>query len=156
MTKAKKKVGRPRLAPQERKARNLTFRSRNDLYESLQAEAEKTGHSLSEEIERRLERSFHISDPILADLAGKEGPVILRLITEILLKATRDNKNWYENRELVETVSSAASLVIARVAGLLDDALSPDGISGDSKMESAKQRGRELAQSALRDAGLPY
>jgi hypothetical protein len=155
MTKAKKKVGRPRLAPQERKARNLTFRSRNDLYESLQAAAERTGHSLSEEIERRLEGSFQDSDPILVALAGKEASIILRLIAVILLQTTRDNKSWYENRELVETVSSAASLVIARVAGLFDDALSPEDPL-DSKIKSAKQQGRELAQNILRDAGLPY
>src|SRR5262245_47096270 len=153
-TKAKKKPGRPQLAPRERKAQNITFRSRKDLYEQLQAKAAKTGHSLSETIERHLERALRASDPILARLTGEEGPAILRLITEILLKATRDNKSLYENRELVETVSSAATLVIARVAGLFDDASSPDDTSAD-KIESARQRGRELAQSILREAGLP-
>jgi hypothetical protein len=155
VTKEKKRLGRPRLAPQERKAQNITFRSRPDLYKDLQAAVKRTGYSLSEEIERRLEASFRDSDPILTALAGKEASVILRLITEILLKATRDNKSWSENRELVETVGSAASLVITRVAGLFDDALSVDDTLAD-KIKSARQRGRELAQSTLRDAGLPY
>jgi hypothetical protein len=152
MTKAKKKVGRPQIAPQERKVRNVTFRSRNDLYEALQAAAAKTGRSLSEEIERRLEGSFQASDPIITALAGKEASVILRLIAVPLVQATRDHQDWHENRALTETVSSAASLVIARVSGMFDDQSSTD----EATLKAAKQRGRELAQNALRDVGLPY
>ena len=140
MTRAKKKLGRPRLAPQERKAQNITFRSRPDLYKDLQAAVKGTGYSLSEEVERRLKETFRDSDPIFTALAGKEASIILRLIAEILLKVTRDNQNWYENRELAETTSSAASLIIARVAGVFD-ALSADDASADSKIQSAKERG---------------
>jgi hypothetical protein len=154
LTVTKKKAGRPRLDPQEKKVRNFNFRGRNQLHERLQAATEVTGYSLSEEIERRLERSFQ-SDPILDALAGREASTILRLIAVILLQANPENKSWYENRELVETVSSAASLIMARVAGLFDDPLSADETPAD-KIKLARQRGRELAQSTLRDAGLPF
>src|SRR4051812_40741487 len=45
--------------PAERKRNNLTFRARDRLKASLEAEAGNNGRSVSEEIEHRLERSFN-------------------------------------------------------------------------------------------------
>jgi hypothetical protein len=161
VTGRKKKAGRPPLPPTHRKARNLTFRSRDDLYEELQAAAAKSGRSLSEEIERRLEKSFSSSDPLLSVLAGKEAGVILRLVAVVLLQATLESKSWFENRELVETVSGAADVIIARVAGVFEEEVASDDtrkqpLAVEPIAKTPKLRGRELAENILRDAGLPY
>jgi predicted HicB family RNase H-like nuclease len=55
---AKKRIGRPPKAKEDRKAVNFTFRSRGQMRERLQAAAIAVGRSISEEIEFRLERSF--------------------------------------------------------------------------------------------------
>jgi predicted HicB family RNase H-like nuclease len=55
---AKKRIGRPPKAKEDRKAVNFTFRSRGQMRERLQAAAIAAGRSISEEIEFRLERSF--------------------------------------------------------------------------------------------------
>jgi predicted HicB family RNase H-like nuclease len=55
---AKKRIGRPPKAEEDRKAVNFTFRSRGQMRERLQAAAIAAGRSISEEIELRLERSF--------------------------------------------------------------------------------------------------
>lgn len=53
-----KRIGRPPLLAEQRKSRNLTFRTRNGMRERLEAAAHKAGRSISEEIESRLEMSF--------------------------------------------------------------------------------------------------
>ena len=50
--------GRPRLSDVERKSRNLTFRVRDGLREKLAEAAQRSGRSVSEEIEYRLQLSF--------------------------------------------------------------------------------------------------
>ena len=55
---SKRKVGRPRKPEPERTGGNLTFRLRNGLRPLLAASARERGHSLSEEVERRLWGSF--------------------------------------------------------------------------------------------------
>jgi predicted HicB family RNase H-like nuclease len=50
--------GRPPLSAEQKKDRNLTFRTRNGLREKLAAAAEAHGRSISEEIEHRLNESF--------------------------------------------------------------------------------------------------
>lgn len=68
---AKKKVGRPSKYANPRLT--LTFRLQQDRYEAIKAEAEKNGRSISEEIERRLDRisewekSFESAHRLLRD-----------------------------------------------------------------------------------------
>ena len=59
---AKKRIGRPPKAKEDRKAVNFTFRSRGEMRERLQAAAAASGRSISEEIERRLDWSFQQED----------------------------------------------------------------------------------------------
>jgi Arc-like DNA binding domain len=59
---AKKRIGRPPKAKEDRKAVNFTFRSRGDMRERLRAAAAASGRSISEEIERRLDWSFREED----------------------------------------------------------------------------------------------
>lgn len=53
-----KKRGRPPKPADERKGHNLTFRTRANLRERLEEAAEKSGRSVTEEVELRVERSF--------------------------------------------------------------------------------------------------
>jgi hypothetical protein len=68
-----KRAGRPPIPEEERRSRNLTFRSRGKLHEQLQAAAAASGRSISEEIERRLDQSFWYDDVVgsaeIAELA---------------------------------------------------------------------------------------
>jgi hypothetical protein len=52
------KLGRPPKREGERLTKNRTFRVRGTLDEQLEAAAQETGRSVSEEIEHRLEQSF--------------------------------------------------------------------------------------------------
>lgn len=54
----KNKGGRPAKYPGEGRRPTLSLRVRGGLYEKLQSAAEKTSRTISEEMERRLERSF--------------------------------------------------------------------------------------------------
>ena len=56
--KKRSKIGRPPKREGERLSKNRTFRVRGTLDEKLEAAAQDAGHSVSEEIERRLEESF--------------------------------------------------------------------------------------------------
>ncbi|MCJ2060110.1 hypothetical protein MKL09_26710 [Methylobacterium sp. J-048] len=55
---APKRRGRPPIAEEDRKSGNLTFRTRGDLRSQLEASAQQSGRSVSEEIEYRLQVSF--------------------------------------------------------------------------------------------------
>lgn len=57
MTETKKR-GRPPKPVAERRRHNQTFRCNDEMLARLQAEADRNQRSISEEVERRLERSF--------------------------------------------------------------------------------------------------
>jgi hypothetical protein len=64
--KKSKPRGRPPLPPGEKRAKNFTFRSRGNMHDRLSKAAARSGRSLSEEIEHRLDRSFFEGDDSLA------------------------------------------------------------------------------------------
>lgn len=66
----KPKGGRPPRRAGELLSKNRTFRVRAELDAALNAASAKSGRSVSEEIERRLERSFEVEDFITAALGG--------------------------------------------------------------------------------------
>lgn len=83
MTEEKRKRGRPPKPAGERRDHNVTIRMRGDLREKMQAEADSDGYSLSESVERRLERSFEqiaqaedvrnsVSESIVERFGGQE------------------------------------------------------------------------------------
>jgi hypothetical protein len=72
VTTEEKRIGRPPKAEADRKSRNFTFRSRGDLHARLAEAAGESGRSMSEEIERRLERSFLTPLVSLATQATEE------------------------------------------------------------------------------------
>lgn len=63
---AKNPGGRPPKYPNEGKRPTLTFRCRPSLQEKLQAAASEADRSVSEEVERRLDKSFEDADLIAA------------------------------------------------------------------------------------------
>lgn len=70
MSEQPKRRGRPPLPDSERKspAKNLTFRARDGLRQKLSKAAVQSERSVSEEIERRLERSFEMSSGDIVSL----------------------------------------------------------------------------------------
>lgn len=66
----KRQPGRPSLPDEEKRSRNLTFRSRGDLRDRLSDAASKNGRSISEEIESRLEASY-TKDERIEELKGR-------------------------------------------------------------------------------------
>jgi hypothetical protein len=72
VTTGKKRLGRPPKAEADRKSRNLTFRSRGDLRDRLLEAAQRSGRSLSEEIEYRLWQSILEDDKRLLEELRKK------------------------------------------------------------------------------------
>ncbi|MBY0298906.1 MAG: hypothetical protein K2X71_23200 [Methylobacterium sp.] len=62
IAKGPKRVGRPPKAEADRKDGNITFRTRAGLRERLAASASMSGRSMSEEVEKRLEKSYDLED----------------------------------------------------------------------------------------------
>lgn len=58
-----KRMGRPPLPKGQKKGGAVGLRLRPPLYEALQLAARSHGHSLSHEMEMRLEWSFCLMDP---------------------------------------------------------------------------------------------
>ena len=71
----KRQPGRPSLPDDEKRSRNLTFRSRTDLRDRLSAAASKSGRSISEEVEFRLEESFATADKVALVKEGLENRI---------------------------------------------------------------------------------
>ena len=63
----RKRIGRPPKPPKNRKSVNFTFRSREEMREQLRVAADRSGRSISEEIEYRLNQSFQKG----TDLGGR-------------------------------------------------------------------------------------
>lgn len=85
-----RKRGGQEKAPAERKRNNLTFRTRDRLYERLEQAAAASGRSVSEEIEHRLEHSFLEGRSLLDALTlayGSPHAGMLLLIAETMKAA---------------------------------------------------------------------
>jgi predicted HicB family RNase H-like nuclease len=106
---AKKRIGRPPKAKEDRKAVNFTFRSRGQMRERLQAAAIAAGRSISEEIEFRLERSFW-QEEIERDTAKLQVGLPERL-RRGLEQAAKDNK-WSMNTEIVSRLDVSFQLEV--------------------------------------------
>ena len=106
---AKKRIGRPPKAKEDRKAVNFTFRSRGQMRERLQAAAIASGRSISEEIELRLERSFWREE-----IEGKTVELQVRLPERLqgLLEEAAKNKGWSMNTEIVDRLDVSFQLQI--------------------------------------------
>jgi hypothetical protein len=91
----KRKPGRP---PKGKRG-NFTFRVTERLREQLISEAEASGLSVSEEIERRLDQSFN--DAPTQDLFGGShtNALILTIAAAIQMVETQTGKKWIEDHD---------------------------------------------------------
>jgi hypothetical protein len=124
--------GRPPVPAAQKKVRNFTFRSRGDMHERLSEAAEANGRSISEEIERRLERSF-FSDEIEQGpkaAQGKAAEILLHLMT-VRNSDTADllNKVLYEAQ--LDPHWNASSESRARFAANVTAYICPQFPEGD-------------------------
>jgi hypothetical protein len=108
----KNKGGRPARHEGERLTKHRTFRVRGRLDELLQAAADKTGRSVSEEIEHRLERSFYDERMAAALFSSDVGADILRTLRAamVLEGVTPD---WNGDPAKAERFRTVANAVIA-------------------------------------------
>jgi hypothetical protein len=91
----KRKPGRP---PKGKRG-NFTFRVTERLREQLISEAEASGLSVSEEIERRLDQSFN--DAPIRDLLGGShtNALILTIAAAIQMVEIESGKKWIEDHD---------------------------------------------------------
>jgi hypothetical protein len=128
----KKRIGRPPKPAAERKERNFTFRTRPELRAQLTEAAAKSGRSISEEIEYRLDRTFmtdELSDGLerLVHIAGEMANVNVGLnnsikdmlqSTHMLMAENSIFREWIEQRdqqqrkELLEFLRMIRTLIV--------------------------------------------
>jgi len=92
-TKRVKSRGRPPLPPEEGKRVPLNMRTTQDLRDKIEAAAKAAGRSIAQEVEIRLERSFH-DDGMKSDLgrietAAKEASANAAAVISMLLDRER-------------------------------------------------------------------
>lgn len=136
MTKAvKKRRGRPPIAKETRKARNVTFRTRDELHRDLSTAAEASGRSLSEEIEYRLERSLTSKRMLREALEITYGPAITALmfaIGEIVRPVTGTDDRWIEDVETYQRVWSTVHGIMTAFRPSLDCKLPESSLESGS------------------------
>jgi hypothetical protein len=91
-------AGRKPKGEYEGKAAVLSTRITKELRQALTRSSKVSGRSLSQEIERRLRRSFDEDRRFDETLGGRENYAILRLIAGVL-NATSHKGDWRENAE---------------------------------------------------------
>ena len=141
---AKKRIGRPPKAKEDRKAVNFTFRSRGQMRERLQAAAITAGRSISEEIEFRLERSFQQQE------IEKALERLKAQTDEILLEWRKERQQWRDEMRRVMGVTEEALTQQANQPGLLDLADSPADTSKQTATEK-REDPKSLEVRALSD-----
>lgn len=100
--KEKVRMGRPPKHEGERLSKNRTFRVRPALDAQLMAAAEKSGRSVSEEIEYRLEESFRRHDQ--ADLVTTAARQSAAATAVAMRSRTIDAKKVVQTKDLVLAV----------------------------------------------------
>ena len=78
-----KRRGRPPIAEEDRKAGNLTFRTRGSLRSQLEETAKQSGRSVSEEIEHRLQISFDRRS-VAMEMYGDRSPDLIKAVNYVL------------------------------------------------------------------------
>jgi hypothetical protein len=111
----KRRLGRPPKPKEELKSRNLTFRAREKLRDSLQQAAHENGRSISEEIEYRLESTFKEQEVIIRALGGPDAEYLVRPILFFLgLLRTRQIK-WKDDPDAAGAMRQAIGLIAEAV-----------------------------------------
>lgn len=131
-TTAPKRIGRPPKPPGEKKVgSNLTIRMRGDLRERLNAEAKKSELSVTEEVERRIERSFEISSlaegvkqqiaeetlEAIVSIAGSRSnlSLLMQVAHLMVMCEATTGKSWREDEETRDRVEREVSEYLPRL-----------------------------------------
>ncbi len=111
---APKRRGRPPLPAGQGKRASFTTRLREDLKKRLEDTARRAGHSLSEEIEFRLERSFLEQDIIeVAAFGGRDRYLLMKLLaTGITLLEEETSGKWNQNATTFSAVKGMINSVL--------------------------------------------
>ncbi len=98
----------------------FSTRIRPDLRKKLEQATKRTGRSLSQEIERRLNRSFVEDDKIAEVFGDRRTYVLMRMMADAIHFGHEPaNLSWLDNPQEFETAISAALRVL--------DAIRPEG-----------------------------
>jgi hypothetical protein len=122
----RKSVGRPRQEPEPGERAQLSFRVTAELKRRLDAAADRTGRSQSQEAEFRLERSFDHQDLLSEALTlayGRKLAGIIMALGHVMDGAARSvhmpldpfDKNWLEEPECFERAYQAACTLLTAV-----------------------------------------
>jgi hypothetical protein len=148
---AKKRIGRPPKAKEDRKAVNFTFRSRGQMRERLQTAAMASGCSISEEIERRLEESFRTEDLY----GGPHISAVFRILANhIALARAKAGGNWAENDQVRNEIAQVFADLLAKnlpqffcvAIQTVDQHGKIRGVSAYAKQESQKRMRQGIAE----------
>jgi hypothetical protein len=132
--------GRPPVSADEKKDRNFTFRSRGDMHERLSNAAALNRHSISEEIEYRLERSFFQQETLIEALElhyGRDLAGLLQIMGDAMLVAGQEAgfrvtrtlkgaKNWRHSAFAFAQAKKSANIVLDELAPSGDPAPPPN------------------------------
>jgi hypothetical protein len=137
MAKEQKALGRPPRHKGERLSKNRTFRVRGDLDEQLQAAANVSGRSVSEEIEYRLKESFRRLDDVLG---GAHNTALFRHVAGVIgIIESKHGKRWDQDLTTQREIAIAMMGVFAESGA--DDFKFPFGVLKKKYMQ-------ELANAA--------
>jgi hypothetical protein len=117
MARKKSRGGRPPRHAGEILRKNRTFRIRARLDELLEQAAGRAGRSTSEEIEHRLERSFHDDRVAQAHFGSDVGAELLRTFYSVMV-FEGVHPDWSGDRDRAENFRVAMNAVIAVLTGL--------------------------------------
>src|SRR5262249_29102882 len=115
MKAAKKKRGRPPKYRGERLSKTRSFRVRGFLDVGLVTAAAKSGRSVSEEIEARLDRSFYLDDWLSVIEGSTRAPVIQALSAAVPL-AFGMPADW-PKETVYPVLKEATALIIDTLSG---------------------------------------
>jgi hypothetical protein len=113
----KSKAGRKPRHPGEVLRKNRTFRIRGRLDQLLEESAAKNGRSASEEIEHRLETSFHDERVALAQTGSDVGAQLLRMFYSAMVHEGI-YPGWTGDRDRALNFRVAINAIIATCTGL--------------------------------------
>ncbi len=146
MKSKQKKAGRPHLPPEKGKRQTIGLRVTSELKDRLLRKAAKTGRSLSQEAELRLERSFEEEKKRYEIFGGEDRYTLMQwLAMTITLAEGTTGKHWKSDRETYLIALHAMDSILGRAIpekhSPLKDVESPD--------EVAKKLGKSLADQMI-------
>lgn len=141
----KKHKRRSPLSAGDKLSKNRTFRILPGLDQELTAAAERSGRSVSEEIERRLEQSFGLEH---AAGSPETGDLLRRIQTCILLiDGSEDGeKRWHNDQGRREQLLGALSELVSPtgIGGLEEESITKDILAGKD-ITTHEYTGRQYA-----------